>query len=137
LLPLLNAEVQTAPHEENEKGPHQNCNPSVPGHRIENPQNKAGCAGYGNGCNHGRRGCFQFKIDPRMRMPQQPTAIRAQGTTSQEHADNRHRLFTDIHTLSQEVMNGFQKVEKIEAAPSNDLDLPEGPQIQDILSIHK
>jgi hypothetical protein len=27
-------------------------------------------------------------------------------------------------------MNGFQKVEKIKAAPSNDLDLPEGPQIQ-------
>jgi hypothetical protein len=33
-------------------------------------------------------------------------------------------------------MNGFQKVEKMKAAPSNDLDLPEGPQIQDILSIH-
>jgi hypothetical protein len=33
-------------------------------------------------------------------------------------------------------MNGFQKVEKIKAAPSNDLDLPERPQIQDVLSIH-
>jgi hypothetical protein len=34
-------------------------------------------------------------------------------------------------------MNGFEKVEKIKAAPPNDLDLPEGPQIQDILSIHE
>jgi hypothetical protein len=34
-------------------------------------------------------------------------------------------------------MNGFQKVEKIKADPSNDLDLPEGPQIQDIFSIHE
>jgi hypothetical protein len=34
-------------------------------------------------------------------------------------------------------MNGFQKMEKIKAAPSNDLDLPEGPQVQDILSIHE
>jgi hypothetical protein len=34
-------------------------------------------------------------------------------------------------------MNGFQEVEKIKTAPSNDLDLPEGPQIQDILSFHE
>jgi hypothetical protein len=34
-------------------------------------------------------------------------------------------------------MNGLQKVEEIEAAPSNDLDLPERPQVQDILSIHE
>jgi hypothetical protein len=99
-------------------------------------QNEAGCAGYGNGCDHGRRGCFQFKSDPGLRLPQQPTAKRAQGKTSQEHQDNRHRLFIEEHTLSQKRMNGFQKVEKIKAAPSNDLDLPEGPQIQDILSIH-
>jgi hypothetical protein len=36
-----------------------------------------------------------------------------------------HRLFSDRHTPSQEVMNGLQEVEEIEAAPSNDLDLPE------------
>jgi hypothetical protein len=34
-------------------------------------------------------------------------------------------------------MNGFQKVEKIKADPSNDLDLPEGPQIHDIISVHE
>jgi len=34
-------------------------------------------------------------------------------------------------------MNGLQKVEEIEAAPPNDLDLPEGPQIQGVLSIHE
>jgi hypothetical protein len=33
-------------------------------------------------------------------------------------------------------MNGFQKGEKIKAAPSDDLDLPEGPEIQDTLSFH-
>src|SRR5580693_512151 len=82
LLPLLNAEIQTAPHEENEKRPHQNCNQSVPGHMIEILQNEASCAGYGNGCDEGRRGCFQFKSDPRLRLSQQPTAKRAQGTTS-------------------------------------------------------
>jgi hypothetical protein len=70
-------------------------------------------------------------------LPQQPTAKKAQRTTAQEHEDNRHRLFIDIHTLSQKLMNGFQKIEKIKGAPSNDLDLPEGPQIQDILSIHE
>jgi hypothetical protein len=70
-------------------------------------------------------------------LSQQPTAKRAQGTTSQEHQDDRHRLFIDMHTLSQEIMNGFQKVEEIKAAPSNDLYLPEGPQIQEILSIHE
>jgi hypothetical protein len=104
---------------------------------IEIPQDEAGRAGYGNGCDHGRSGCFRFKSDPRLRSLQQPTAKRAQGATSQEHADDRHRLFSNKLTLSQERMNGFQKVEKIKAAPSNDLDLPEGPQIQDILSIHK
>jgi hypothetical protein len=125
LLPLLNAEIQTAPYEENEKRPHQNCNQSVPGDMIEIPQNEAGCAGYGNGCDEGRRGCFQFKSDPRLRLSQQPTAKRAQGTTSQEHQDDRHRLFIDKHTLSQERMNGFQKVVEIKARPSDDLDLPE------------
>ena len=99
-------------------------------------QNEAGCAGYGNGCDHGRRGCFQFKSDPGPRLSQQPTAKRAQDKTSQEHEEDRHRLFIEERTLSQKRMNGFQKVEKIKAAPSNDLDLPEGPQIQDILSIH-
>ena len=127
LLPLLNAEIQTAPHEENETRPRPNCNQSVPGHMIEILQNEPGCAGYGNGCDHGRRGCFQFKSDPGLRLSQQPTAKRAQGKTSQEHEDDRHRLFIDRLTLSQEIMNGFQKVEKIKAAPSNDLDLPEGP----------
>jgi hypothetical protein len=33
-------------------------------------------------------------------------------------------------------MNGFQKVEKIKADPSNDLDLPERSQIHDVLSTH-
>jgi len=103
---------------------------------IGSPQNEAGCAGYGNGRDHGRRGRFQFKSDPRLRLSQLPTAKRAQDKTSQEHEDDGHRLFIDIHSLSHEVMNGFQKVEKIEAAPSNDLDSPEGPQIQDILSTH-
>src|SRR5580698_5695523 len=137
LLPLLNAEVQTAPHEENEKRPHQDRNKSVPGHRIKDLQNEAGCAGNGNGCDHGRCRSFQFKSDPRLRLSEQPTAKRAQCTASQEHADNRHRLFTEIYTLSQEVMNGFQKVKKIKTAPSNDLDLPEGSQIQNIFSVHE
>jgi hypothetical protein len=70
-------------------------------------------------------------------LSQQPTAKRAQDKTSQEHEEDRHRLFNEGHTLSQERMNGFQKMEKIKAAPSNDLDLPEGPQVQDILSIHE
>jgi hypothetical protein len=100
-------------------------------------QNEAGCAGYGDGCDHGRRGCFPFKSDPGPRLSQQPTAKRAQEKTSQEHEEDRHRLFIEGHTLSQERMNGFQKMEKIKAAPSNDLDLPEGPQVQDILSIHE
>ncbi|WP_221273200.1 hypothetical protein [Tunturiibacter gelidoferens] len=69
-------------------------------------------------------------------MSQQPTAKRAQDKTSQEHEEDRHRLLPEEHTLSQKRMNGFQKVEEIKAAPSNDLDLPEGPQVQDILSIH-
>jgi hypothetical protein len=34
-------------------------------------------------------------------------------------------------------MNGFQEVEKKIAHPSNDLDLPEGSQIQDVLAIHE
>ncbi|HTW81017.1 MAG TPA: hypothetical protein VME23_15830 [Terracidiphilus sp.] len=101
------------------------------------PQDQAGRAACGNGCEHGRRGCFQFKSDPGLRLSQQPAANRAKGKTCQEHQDDRHRLYIDRHTLSQEIMNGFQKVEKIKASPSNDLDLPEGPQIQDILSIHK
>jgi hypothetical protein len=62
---------------------------------------------------------------------------RAQGKTSQEHEKDRHPLFIEEHTLGQERMNGFQKMEKIKAAPSNDLDLPGGPQIQNILSIHE
>src|SRR5579862_5878631 len=103
---------------------------------IEILQNEAGCAGYRNGCDHGRRGCFQFKSDPGPRLSQQPTARRAQSKTSQEHEEDRHRLFTEKHTLSKERMNHFQKVEKIIAAPSNDLDLPEGLQVQDILPIH-
>jgi hypothetical protein len=70
-------------------------------------------------------------------LSQQPTAKRAKGKTSQEHQGDGHRFFFDELTLSQELMNGFQKVEKIKAAPSNDLDLPEGPQIQDILSFHE
>ena len=104
----------------------------MPGHIIEILQNQAGSASYGNGCDQGRRGRFQFKIDPGLRVSQQPAAKRAQGTTSQEHQDDRHRLFIDEHALGQERMNGFQKVVKIKAAPSNDLDLPVGPQIQDI-----
>ena len=36
LLPLLDAEVQTAPHEENKKGPHHGCNHGVPGHDVIN-----------------------------------------------------------------------------------------------------
>jgi hypothetical protein len=70
-------------------------------------------------------------------LSQQPTAKRAQCKTSQEHEEDRHRLFNEEHTLSQERMNGFQKVEEIKAAPSNDLNLPEGPQVQDILPIHE
>jgi hypothetical protein len=34
-------------------------------------------------------------------------------------------------------MNRLHKVEKIKAAPSNDLDLPKGPQIQEILPFHE
>ena len=49
---------------------------------------------------------------------------------------NRHGLFIDKHPLSQKRMNRFQKVEKIKAAPSDDLGFPEGPQIQNILSFH-
>jgi hypothetical protein len=104
---------------------------------IEILQNEAGCAGYGNGYDHGRRGCFQFKRDPGPRLSQQPTAKRAQKKTSHEHEEDRHRLFTEEHTLRKERMYGFQKVEKIVAAPSNDLDLPERPQVQDILPIHE
>jgi hypothetical protein len=104
---------------------------------IEILQNEAGCAGYGNGCDHGRRGCFQLKSNPGARLSQQPTAKRAQGKTSQEHEEDRHGLFTEEHTPSQERMNGFQKVEKIIAAPSNDLDLPERPRVQDILPVHE
>lgn len=44
--------------------------------------------------------------------------------------------FIDIYTLGQKLMNGFQKVEKIKAASSNDLNFPEGPQIQNFLSLH-
>jgi hypothetical protein len=62
---------------------------------------------------------------------------RAQNKTSQEHEEDGQRLFTEERTLSQERMNGFQKVEKIIAAPSKDLDLPERPQIQGILAIHE
>jgi TolB-like protein len=64
LLPLLNAEVQTAPHEEHEKRPRPNCNQSVPGYVLERFQNEAGCAGYRNRCDHRHCGCFQFKSDP-------------------------------------------------------------------------
>ena len=61
---------------------------------------------------------------------------RALGTTSQEHQGDRYCLFIDKHTLSQEMMNGFQKVEKIKAAPSNDLDLPERPKTHDAIPFH-
>jgi hypothetical protein len=91
---------------------------------MENLQNEAGCAGYGNGRDHGRYGCFQFKSDPGLRSLQLPTAKRAQGTTSQEHEDDRHCLFIDMNALGHELMNGFQKVEKIKAAPSDNLDFP-------------
>jgi hypothetical protein len=104
---------------------------------MENLQNEAGCAGYGNGRDHGRYGCFQFKSDPGLRLLQLPTAKRAQGTTSQEHEDDRHCLFIDMNALGQELMNGFQKVEKIKAAPSDNLDFPKGSQIQGIISIHE
>ena len=104
---------------------------------VENLQNEAGRAGYGNGYDHRRRGRSQFKSDPGMRLSQQPTAKRAKGKTSQEHQDDRDRLFNDKHTLGQELMNGFQKVEKKIADPSTDLDLPKRPQIQEIPSIHE
>jgi hypothetical protein len=93
---------------------------------IEILQNEPGSAGYGNGCDHGRRGCVQLKSDPGLRFSQQPTAKRVKGTTSQEHQDDGHRLFIDKHTLSQKRMNRFEQVVKIKAAPSSDLDLPEG-----------
>jgi hypothetical protein len=80
---------------------------------------------------------FNSKAIQDWRLSQQSTAKRAQGTTSLEHQDDRHRLFIDKHTLSQKRMNRFQKVVKVKAALSNDLDLPEGPQIQDILSFHE
>jgi hypothetical protein len=136
LLPLLDAEVQTAPHEENDERPHQDCDQRIPWHRIGKPQDETGREGDGNGCDHGRRGCFQLKSDPRGRLSQQPTAKRAQGATSKKHEDDRDCLFIDVHTLSQKRMNRFEKIEKIEAAPSDDLDLPKGPQIQESLSIH-
>jgi hypothetical protein len=104
---------------------------------IEILQNEAGCEGYGNGYDHGRRGCFQFKSDPGPRLLQLPTAKRAKNKTSQEHEEDRYRLVAEEHTLRPERMNGFQKVEKVIAAPPNDLDLPERPQVQDTLSIHE
>jgi hypothetical protein len=126
LLPLLNAEIQTAPHEENEKRPHQNCNQSVPGHMIEILQNEPGSAGYWNGCDHGRCGRVQLKSGPGLRLSQQPTAKRAKGTTPHEHQEDGHRLFIDKHALRQKRMNRFEQIVKIKAAPSSDLDLPEG-----------
>jgi len=46
---LLDAEVQTAPHEENKKGPQHSCNHRVPGYDvIGQTQNEASCAGGGN-----------------------------------------------------------------------------------------
>jgi hypothetical protein len=70
-------------------------------------------------------------------LSQQPAANGAQGKTSQEHKRYRHELSIDRHTVGQEIMNRFQEVEQIKAAPPNDLDLPEGPQIQDVPSIHE
>src|ERR1700729_168513 len=106
LLPLLDAEVQTAPHEENEKGPHHSGNHGVPGHDvIRQTQNEASCAAGGNGCAHGSRGCLQLKSHPELRLPEQPTADRAQGETRQEHKRYRDELFIDRHSLSQEKMN--------------------------------
>jgi hypothetical protein len=104
---------------------------------IEIPQNEPGSAGNGNRCDHGRRGRVQLKSDPGLRLSQQPTAKRVQGTASQEHQDDRHRLFIDKHTLSQKRVNRFQKIVEIKAAPSNDLDLPEGSYMQGIISIHE
>jgi hypothetical protein len=46
-----------------------------------------------------------------MRLLHQPMAIWAQGATCQEHADNGYRFFIDVHTFSQELMKGFDKVE--------------------------
>src|ERR1700685_3152930 len=63
-MPLLNAEIQTTPHQENESRPRPHCNQSMPGYRGEILQNESGSAGYCNGCDHGRRGCFQLKSDP-------------------------------------------------------------------------
>ena len=104
---------------------------------MEIPQNEAGSAGYGNGCDHGRRDCFQLKSGPGLRLSQQPMAKRAQGATPHEHQGDRHGFFIDRHTLSQKPMNRFQKVVKIKATPANDLDLPEGSQMQGIISIHE
>jgi hypothetical protein len=35
-----------------------------------------------------------------------------------------------MRAVSQEVMNGFEKIEKIKAVPSKHLDLPEGPKFR-------
>ena len=70
-------------------------------------------------------------------MSQQPTANGAQGTTAQEHEDDRHCFFIDMNTLGQKSMDGFQKVEKIKAAPSDDLDFPKRSQIQGAILIHE
>jgi hypothetical protein len=72
---------------------------------IEILQNETRSASYGNGWDHGRRGRFQLKSDPGLRWSQHATAERAQGATSQEHQDDRHRLFIDERTISQKCMN--------------------------------
>jgi hypothetical protein len=104
---------------------------------METLQDESGRAGYGNGCDHGRRGCFPFKIDPGLRLSQQPTAEKTQSTTAKEHQGDRYCLFIDKHTLGQKRMNRFQKVVNIKAAPSDDLDFPKGSQTKGIISIHE
>src|ERR1700733_1399874 len=72
LLPLLNTEIQTAPHEKNPSRPRQNCDQTVQGHTMGKLHDEPGPADHGNGCSCGCSGYLQFKSDPGLRLSQQP-----------------------------------------------------------------
>jgi hypothetical protein len=76
------------------------------------------CAWAGFGTVIGsRRGRFQLKSHPGLRLSQQTTAKRAQGTTSQIHQDDRHRLFIDKHTLKSKMHESMPEGRKYKSIP--------------------
>jgi hypothetical protein len=58
-----------------------------------------------------------------------------QGTTAQEHDKYGHRLLADRIVRAQELGNRSEKVRKVEATKTDNLELPEGSSLQGILQV--